>query len=130
MHWRVCVLAVIVPLVGLTASRSALGQSNQPAIFVSNNGNLEGSATAFRVNPNGTLTFVNKVVTGTRLSTSDPCAGCNAYEVSLSPSGQYLATSHPAGDLDGITIFSVAADATITQLFQLPLPSGQGGPLD
>jgi 6-phosphogluconolactonase (cycloisomerase 2 family) len=108
----------------------ALAQSMGPAIFVSNNGNLEGSVTAFRVNPDGTLDFANKVVTGVREVTTDPCAGCNAYDISITPDGRHLATCHPAGSLDGVTILRVNSDATITQTFQLALGALQGGPLD
>src|SRR5688572_4656744 len=43
-------------------------QSEQPSIFVANNGNCEGSVTSFLVNDDGTLQFVEKVVTG-----SVPC---------------------------------------------------------
>jgi 6-phosphogluconolactonase (cycloisomerase 2 family) len=108
----------------------ALAQSMGPAIFVSNNGNLEGSVTAFRVNPDGTLDFANKVVTGVREVTTDPCAGCNAYDISITPDGRHLATCHPAGSLDGVTILRVNSDATITQTSQLALGALQGGPLD
>lgn len=76
---------------------AAWGQAAGRAVFVANNGNLEGSVTAFDVAPDGMLTFVNRVITGTRPSTSVPCPGCNAYEISISPSGRFLATCHPSG---------------------------------
>jgi len=109
---------------------SAFAQSDESAIFVSNNGNLEGSVTAFRVNANGSLSFANKIVTGTRANISDPCAGCNAYEISLTPDGRHLVSAHAAGDLDGLSFFRVNADTTITLVAQLSLPVGTGTPLD
>jgi 6-phosphogluconolactonase (cycloisomerase 2 family) len=133
MRFSTCGVWTSVVVASVVISRGnpeACGQSNVPAVFVCNNGNLEGSTSAFRVNADGTLQFVNKVVTGTRTTTTEPCAGCNAYEISLTPNGRYLATGHPAGDLDGITIFQVASDATIAQVYQLPLATGVGGPLD
>lgn len=120
---------LIVATIGV-ATPPASGQATVRALFVSNNGNLEGSVTSFLINEDGTLSLVNRVVTGSRASISDPCAGCNAYEISITPNGQYLATAHPAGDLDGITILRVASDATISQVLQIQLPVGVGGPLD
>ncbi|MGE3181528.1 MAG: hypothetical protein AB7N71_07855 [Phycisphaerae bacterium] len=115
-------------LLGIAWNASA--QSTSRAVFVVHNGNLEGSVTAFRINSDASLDFVNRVITGSRPTSTQPCSGCNAYEASLSPSGKYLATSHPSGTLDGVTIFEVAADATITQIFRLELDTSVGGPLD
>lgn len=119
----------VVAATGTTPQR-AFAQSSTPALFVSNNGNLEGSVSAFRVDTNGELQFVNKVVTGTRATISDPCPGCNAYEISLTPDGRHLVTVHPAGDFDGISFFRVNADASVTLLHQVTLPVLQDGPLD
>jgi 6-phosphogluconolactonase len=117
----------------LAAIHTAAAQSDTRAIFVSNNGNLEGSVTAFRVNDNGAVTFVNRIVTGTRTQLTQPCSGCNAIAISITPNGRYLVSSHATGDpplhADGLTVFEVAADASISQVlhFQLHnLPS----PLD
>lgn len=117
-------------LAAALAPQFALAQASQRALFVSNNGNLEGSVTSFLINADGTLAFVNRVITGSRPSLSDPCAGCNAYEISITPDGQFLATGHPSGDLDGITILKVAANASISQVTQISLPIGLGTPLD
>ncbi|MBI5763773.1 MAG: beta-propeller fold lactonase family protein [Planctomycetes bacterium] len=120
-------LAVVAMLCGVEA---ALGQSTSRAVFVSNNGNLEGSVSAFTVNPNGTLAFVNRVVTGSRASISDPCAGCNGYELSLTPNGRYLAVAHPAGDVDGISILQVASNAAVSLVMLYTMPLNQDAPLD
>ena len=134
-HTRSIVLLIQSALVFgalVATSTDALAQSASRAAFVANNGNLEGSVTAFRIEADGLLTFVNRVITGTRSSLSDPCAGCNASAISIAPSGQYLATGHPAGDAplpDGITIFEVASDASISQVVQLPL-FNLGSPMD
>jgi len=107
---------------------AANGQSTQPAAFVANNGNLEGSVSAFRVNVDGTLTFLNKQVIGTRVSGSDPCSGCNAYEISASPNGRWLATCHPAGVVDGLSVLEVAPGGTVS--LRLNLNIGDAGNLD
>ncbi|MDX2199064.1 MAG: hypothetical protein SF069_08840 [Phycisphaerae bacterium] len=107
-----------------------LAQSADRAVFVSNNGNLEGSVSAFRVTGADQLQLVNRVVTGSRPNTTVDCPGCNAYEISLSPNGRWLASSHPAGNLDGVTIFEVAADGSIAQRAQISLSANIGGPLD
>lgn len=119
--------AAVLLLCGVEA---ALGQSSSRAVFVSNNGNLDGSVSAFTVNPNGTLAFVNRAVTGSRASISDPCQGCNAYEISITPNGRYLAVIHPAGDIDGITIMQVAANAAVSTVVQYAIPFNQDAPLD
>ena len=119
-----CVIIVLV------AAAGARGQATSRAVFVSNNGNLEGSVSAFTVNGDGTLNFVNRVVTGSRPNTSVDCAGCNAYRISISPNGRYLATGHPAGNLDGVSVLQVAANAAVSLVTQVAIVSGLGGPLD
>jgi len=80
-------------LTGLTALWLPLldapvhGQASQRAAFVANNGNLEGSVTAYTFNPDNSLHFVNKYVTGSTPSTSMPVPGTNAYTISITPSG-------------------------------------------
>jgi len=103
---------------------SALGQATGPTVFVSNNGNLEGSVTAFAINPDGSLSFINRVVTGARAQVSDPCPGCNAYEISLSPDGAFLALAHVAGDFDSITMHRVNANGSLALVgtFNMPTP--------
>ena len=120
----------ILPCLPLLVPAAVFGQASVRAVFVSNNGNLEGSVSSFTINPDLSLQFVAKHVTGTRPSLSDPCAGCNAYEISLSPNGRYIALVHPAGDLDGITIVQVGATASLTRVLQLTMTVGQDGPMD
>jgi 6-phosphogluconolactonase (cycloisomerase 2 family) len=117
-------------LLALALAAQARGQAIVTALFASNNGNLEGSLTAYTVNPDGTLAFVNRVVTGSRPSTSVPCSGCNSYELSLTPNGRYIATVHPAGDADGLTFYEVAANAAVSQVLHVPLEANHDGPLD
>ncbi|HUN81462.1 MAG TPA: beta-propeller fold lactonase family protein, partial [Phycisphaerae bacterium] len=123
-------VGVTAGMVALTLHGVALAQSATRAVFVSNNGNLEGSVSSFTVNPDGTLNFVNKVVTGSRPNTSVDCPGCNAYRVAISPNGRYLVTGHPAGNLDGVSILQVASNAAVSLVTQVVLVSGMGGPLD
>ncbi len=88
---RAVVRAVLAVAAGAS---SAHAQSSTPAIFVANEGNLEGSVTSFLVETDGTLAFVDRVITGSRTSTSQPCAGCNTFAIDITPSGRFLATSH------------------------------------
>ncbi len=103
-------------LTAITAG--AWGQATGRAVFVGNNGNLEGSVTAFTVNADGTLNFVNRVVTGSRPNTTVPCPGCNPYEISLSPNGRFLVTGHASSNdaYEQITFFDVATNGSITQI--------------
>jgi hypothetical protein len=92
------------------------GQSETRAIFVSNNGNLEGSITSMRVNEDDTLSFVNRVITGSTPSTSMPVPGTNAAVISISPNGRFLAVGHQTGlnVVEQVTILEVASDGTIS----------------
>lgn len=96
----------------------ALAQADPSIVFVANNGNLEGSVSALRVNPDGTLTLIDRVITGSRPSMNDPCPGCNPYEISLSPDGRYLVTGHAATSepMEQLTFLEVAGDGTIEEI--------------
>ncbi|HRQ75608.1 MAG TPA: beta-propeller fold lactonase family protein [Phycisphaerales bacterium] len=114
--------------IALAASMSlcaaASAQSKNPAIFVANNGNLEGSVTSMLVNPDGSLTFVQKLVTGTAPNTSNPDWGTNCYSIAISPDGRHLAIGHASADsMPGrMTIMSVNTDATIVQQGAFNIP--------
>ncbi len=105
-------------LPGLFLASLAFGQATDRAIFVANNGNLEGSVTAFAVDADGTLAQVNRVITGTRPIMSDPCPGCNPYEISITPNGRYLATGHASTNdpYEQLSFFEVAGDGSITEI--------------
>ncbi|MFQ5806910.1 MAG: lactonase family protein, partial [Phycisphaerae bacterium] len=114
--WTVCALAV--------ATSPALGQATMKAAFVSNDGNTEGSVTSYVFDADGAPVFVQKVVTG-----GDDSPGTNAYTISITPNGRYLATGHAtAYTLEQITILEVAADATMTIVHEYP--DHPGTPLD
>jgi 6-phosphogluconolactonase (cycloisomerase 2 family) len=107
-----CVVGVGVVV---ACAGAALGQAADPFVFVSNNGNLEGSLTSLRVGSSGALSVVDRVVTGSRSSTSQDCPGCNSYAVSISPSGEFLATIHASGNgPENIIVYSVDADGMLT----------------
>ena len=116
-------------LISLWAAPSAWGQAADRAIFVANNGNLEGSVTAFAVNADGTLALVNRVITGTRPTMSDPCPGCNPYEISITPNGQYLVTGHASTNdpYEQLSFFEVAGDGSIAEIAAFSVP---GTPMD
>tara|TARA_Y100001933_G_scaffold159482_1_gene157710 strand:+ start:69 stop:1373 length:1305 start_codon:yes stop_codon:yes gene_type:complete len=104
---------------------TAAAQAEFPAIFVANNGNLEGSVSTMRIEADGSLTFVSKVVTGTRSSTSQPCPGCNTYAIDITPDGRFLATAHAAGSsTENLTVYAVAPDGSLTVVEELPLAQG------
>ncbi|RMH31886.1 MAG: hypothetical protein D6692_00145, partial [Planctomycetota bacterium] len=110
-------------IAALTAAASA--QATNPHIFVANDGNLEGSVSSMRIEPDGSLTLVDRVITGTRTSTSQPCPGCNTYAIDLSPDGRFLATNHAAGDTgEQVTIYSVSQNGTLAVVDVLPLAQG------
>lgn len=118
--WRS--LAVVLGL-GLATS-AALGQATMRAAFVANNGNLEGSVTSYTFNPDGSLVFVQKVITGERDSTSEYEPGCNTYTIAITPDGRFLATGHASSNdpFQQITILEVAPDATMTIVGEYPTP--------
>ncbi len=117
---RFATVSMMAWLVGI-----ANAQATEPHVFVANNGNLEGSVSSMRINPDGTLTFVDRVVTGTRPNTSTPCPGCNTYAISRSPNGRFLATNHASGNFDeNINIYEVAADGTLSVVRSILLPEG------
>jgi 6-phosphogluconolactonase (cycloisomerase 2 family) len=115
-------LAVVFGL-GLAAS-AAFGQAAMRAAFVANNGNLEGSVTSYTFNEDGSLVFVQKVITGERESTGEYEPGCNTYTISITPDGRFLGTGHASSDdpFQQITILEVAADATMTIVGEFPTP--------
>jgi 6-phosphogluconolactonase (cycloisomerase 2 family) len=119
--WPTCV-AIFALLLSTTAT---LGQAATRAAFVSNDGNLEGSVTTYTFNPDGSPHFVQKIVIGERESMGDYEPGCNAYTISITPSGRYLATGHAAGEYtyQQITILEVAPDATLTILGEYFTPT-------
>jgi 6-phosphogluconolactonase (cycloisomerase 2 family) len=103
----------------------AAAQSDGPAVFVANNGNCEGSVTSFTLNPDGTVNFVQKIVTG-----SVPCGsgqthpGLNAQAISISPSGRWLVTGHGtiSGSIEQLTFYEAHSDATLSILFTATTP--------
>ena len=104
----------------LAAAGTTVGQATQRAAFVANNGNVEGSVAAYTFDPSGVPVFVGKYVTGA--GSGSP--GNNAYAISLTPSGEYLITTHAtaASVNEQISMFRVNADATLTPVgtFQTP----------
>ena len=106
------------------ATSAAFGQATMKAAFVGNDGNTEGSVTSYVFDADGAPVFVQKVVTG-----GDNTPGTNAYTISITPNGRYLATGHAtAYASEQITILQVAADATMTIVCEYP--DHPGTPLD
>ena len=102
------------------ASPSVFAQATAPSVFVSNDGNLEGSITSFRLEADGSLTFVDRLVTGSRPSTSVACGGCNTIRLSLTPNGRFLATVHAAGGtVEDVVVTAVAPDGTLSEVERL-----------
>lgn len=106
------------------------GQATVRAVFVANNGDLTGSVTSFTLGLNLAPVLRTHLVTGSRTLPTDPCAGCKAYEISLTPNGKYLAVAHISGNPDALTVLQVAADAALSQALQVNLVAGSDGPLD
>ncbi|TVQ33769.1 MAG: hypothetical protein EA376_01355 [Phycisphaeraceae bacterium] len=93
-----------------------LGQASERAVFVANNGNLEGSVTSFTLNPDDSLNLVQKLVIGSRPNTQVFDPGTNAFSISISPSGRFLAVGHAtsATQWEQLTIIEVHSDATMS----------------
>ncbi len=110
-------------MIGLTCA-AAGAQSISPAVFVANNGNLEGSVSSMLVNPDGTLTFRDKYVTGSRPNTTVFHPGTNAQTISISPNGKYLVAGHgtSSNTVEQLTILRVAADGglSLAGIFSTP----------
>src|SRR3954465_4635504 len=79
---------LVAAIVICIAASGAHGQATQRAVFVANNGNLEGSVSCYVFNQDNSLHFVMKYVTGSTPSTSMPVHGTNAYSISITPSGK------------------------------------------
>ncbi len=99
----------------LLGAATASSQSAQRAVFVANNGNLEGSVSSFTFGADGVPQFVMKFVIGSRPNSQQYDPGTNAYGISLTPDGRFLAVSHTTSSttVEQITILSVASDATL-----------------
>lgn len=113
----------------LAAPVAAHAQSLTPAVFVANNGNLEGGVSSLRLNAQNQLELVQYLVIGTRPNTTFPAPGANAYEISITPDGKYLAIGHAETNepLEQITIVEVHPDATMTIAGRFLVP---GTPID
>lgn len=100
----------------IAAATSAFAQASFPAAFVCNNGNLEGSVTSYRVNQDGTVTFLQKLVLAAREASDPADPGTNAYSISITPNGRFLAVSHATSfsTSERISIVEVATDGTMT----------------
>ncbi|MGE0481352.1 MAG: beta-propeller fold lactonase family protein [Phycisphaerae bacterium] len=121
--------AWIAALVLAAGATGALAQSTQRAVFVANNGNLEGSVTSFLFNADGSPRWVHRVVTGSRPNSQSYHPGTNAYAISLSPNGRWLVTSHATSSTttEQLTFFRVNADATFSIIATAQTPDS---PLD
>jgi 6-phosphogluconolactonase (cycloisomerase 2 family) len=105
------------------AAGLAHAQATDPHVFIANEGNLEGSVTSMRVEGDGTLTFVDRVVTGSRPSTSQPCPGCNPFAITITPNGRWLATTHASGNADeNVIVYEVAPDGSVSVATTILLP--------
>ncbi|MBL0921442.1 MAG: hypothetical protein IBJ10_04860 [Phycisphaerales bacterium] len=113
----------------LSFTGAALGQAAFKAAFVANNGNLEGSVTTYRVNDDGTLTWIAKHITGERPNTQVFHPGTNANAISLSPNGRYVLTAHSTSSqtVEQVTFLRVHADGTLTPALIASVPDS---PLD
>lgn len=109
----------------MALAATAAAQSSFRAVFVGNNGNLEGSVTTYRVNADNSVSFVAKYVTGSRPNTSIPEPGSNVGSIALRPDGKFLAAFHAteATGFERITMLRVNADGTLSP------PAGPGSGL-
>lgn len=109
MKRSLAAMAMMALTIGLT-TRSANAQAAEPTLFVSNNGNLIGSISSMHIHADGTLELIDHLVTGQRNSTSEPCPGCNAYAIDITPDGRYLATGHASSSSHPISVSITRVD--------------------
>lgn len=109
----------------LALSDTALAQPTYRAVFVGNNGNLEGSVSTYRVNTDNSVSLVAKYVTGSRPNTQTPEPGSNVGSIALRPDGKFLAAFHAteATGFERVTMLRVNADGTVSP------PAGPGSGL-
>lgn len=116
----VCALALCAGALPGVAS----AQSAEPMAFVANNGNLIGAVSSMRFTPDGEPVFVDKVITGQREPGDPTEPGTNAYSISLSPNGRWLATTHTTASttVEQVTVMRVGRDGSleIAGTFQTP----------
>lgn len=120
----------VASLLGFGAfSACCAAQSIAPAVFVANNGNLEGSVTSFTFDASGTPQFVAKLVTGSKPNSQSFHPGTNAYSISLTPDGRYLATGHTTSSetVEQVTILRVNPDATLSAFATFTTPDSPLG---
>lgn len=105
----------------LLGCAAAYGQATFPILFAAHNGNLEGSVSSFRIQEDGSLSFIQELVLGARASGEPANPGTNAYCISVSPKGKFLAISHATSfsTEERISIVQVAADGTLTSFANL-----------
>lgn len=127
MHRATIAAAGIALSLGFAGA--AIGQASFKAAFVANNGNLEGSVTTYRVNEDGSLTWIAKYITGERPNTQTFHPGTNAVAIALSPNGRYVATSHGTSSdtVEQVTFLRVNADGTLSPTLVAFVPDS---PLD
>ena len=108
----------------LSSAAGACGQSSLPAIFVANNGNLEGSVTSFLVDDSGVLAFVQKLVLGSVPAGQQYDPGTNATCISISPDGRWLALGHATSSqtVERISVVEVHADASLSLAMTFDTP--------
>jgi len=124
-------------LVGLSAASVGLAigplevsaQSEQQAAFVANNGNLEGSVSAFAFDASGQPVLVEKLVIGAKADFDDEEPGTNASSIALSPNGRWLAVGHATASntVEQLTVIEVASDASLSLVAEFTTPDS---PLD
>ena len=113
----------------LVCAGAAMAQASFPAVFVANNGNLEGSVTSYGFSAAGVPQVIQKFVIGSTPSTSQPVAGTNAYAIDRSPDGRHLLISHAtaATTVEQLTLLRVHADGTMSLVNTFTTPDS---PLD
>jgi 6-phosphogluconolactonase (cycloisomerase 2 family) len=118
-------LSLLGPMIGQPVPTQA--QSTQPAIFVANNGNCEGSVTSFTLNPDGTLNFVQKLVVEA-ITCGTWAPGLNCQAIDISPNGKWLVTGHgtAAGLTEQMTFYEIHPDATMSIKLITTTPDSPG----
>lgn len=111
--YRIGGRAAAAALFALVSAGLAFGQASERAAFVAHNHNLSGSVSSFVFDELGQPVLVD----------NEPTPSTNAYSISLSPNGRFLAVTHAtAADVfEDLDIIEVAADATLNRVRTVPV---------
>jgi len=112
----------------LASACTALGQANDPTVFVGNNGNLLGAVTSLQPDATGALVEVDYLIIDERPPSSGSLPGTNVEGIALSAGGIFLATGHATAlDPEQLTIIEIDTEGAMRILDTFSVPNAPLG---